>query len=53
MEDERSQFQVIVRLDTLLGDGQSDTLAVSTLELTSEQVTEPALEQGDDTAQEE
>jgi hypothetical protein len=42
-----------MRFYTLLGNRLCDSLAVSALELTSEKVAEPSLQQWDDTAQEE
>jgi hypothetical protein len=36
-----TQFQVIMRLDTLLRDGLRDTFAITALELTGEEVTKP------------
>lgn len=75
MHDGRTELEVEVRLDALLGDGLGDSvrslpsanilgswrrkrernapLGVPTLELTSEEVAQPALEEGDDTAEEE
>jgi hypothetical protein len=38
-----TQFQVIVRLNALLRDGLRDTLAVTALKLTGEEVTEPRI----------
>lgn len=42
-----------MRLDSLLRDSQSDTLAVSPFKLTSQQVAQPSLKQRDDSSQEE
>lgn len=42
VHDGGAQFEVIVGLDTLLGDSLRDTLAVTTLELTGKQIAEPA-----------
>lgn len=42
-----------MRVDTLLRDRLGDALRVAALELSSEEVAEPTLEQRDDTAQEE
>jgi len=36
-----TQFQVIMRLDTLFRDGLRDAFAVTALELTGEEVTKP------------
>ena len=51
--DGSTQLQVEVRLDTLLGDRLGDSLRVSSLELSGQQVVEPSLEQGNDTSHEE
>jgi hypothetical protein len=51
--DSSAKLQVEVRFDTLLRDCLGNTLAVSALELTREQVTEPALQERDDSAHEE
>eukprot|EP00123_Amoebidium_parasiticum_P018100 comp24100_c1_seq1/m.43517 comp24100_c1_seq1/g.43517 ORF comp24100_c1_seq1/g.43517 comp24100_c1_seq1/m.43517 type:complete len:308 (+) comp24100_c1_seq1:5498-6421(+) len=49
----RTQLQVKVRLHTLLGDRLGNALAVSPLKLTGQKVPQPALQEGDDAAQEE
>ena len=53
VHDGGAELEVEVRLDALLGDRLGDALGVPALELTGEQVAEPALEQRDDAAQEE
>lgn len=53
MHDSGSKFQIIVRLDTLFGDGFCNAFAVPALELTSEQVSEPSLKEWYDTPHEE
>jgi len=41
VHDSSAQFEVVVRLDTLLRNRLGDALAVSPFELTSEQVSKP------------
>lgn len=53
VHDRRAELEVEVRVDTLLRDRLGDALRVAALELSSEEVAEPTLEQRDDTAQEE
>jgi hypothetical protein len=48
-----SQLEVVLGLYSLLGHGLCDAFAVTALELTREEVTQPSLEQGDDTSKEE
>jgi hypothetical protein len=48
-----SELQVVVRLDTLFGDGFCNTFAISALELTGEQVTKPSFKKRHDTPHEE
>ena len=48
-----AELQVKVTLHALLGDGLCHALANTSLELTGQQVAQPALQQRDDTAQEE
>ena len=42
VHDSGTKFQIVVRLDTLLRNRLRNTLAVTTFELTSKQVAEPA-----------
>ena len=49
----RTELQVKVTLHSLLGDGLGHAFADTALELSSQQVAQPALQQRDDTAQEE
>ena len=51
--DRSPQFKVEMRFHTLLGDGLGNALAMTTLELAREQVSEPSLKEGDDTTHEE
>lgn len=51
--DGGTQFEIEVRLDTLLGDGLGDSLRVSPFKLPGQQVVQPSFEQGDDTSHEE
>lgn len=53
VHDGRTEFEIEMRLDTLLRDSLCDSLRVTTFELTSEQVAEPSLEERDDTTKEE
>lgn len=48
-----SELEVEVALNPLLGDRLGDTLGVTTLELTRQQVTQPALQKGSDATHEE
>lgn len=45
VHDSRTKLQIIVRLDTLLRDSLRDAFAVATLELTSQQISEPDKEE--------
>jgi hypothetical protein len=49
----RTKLEVEVRVNPLLRNCLRDTLRVTSLELTREEVTEPAFEEGNDTAEEE
>ncbi|RUP50906.1 hypothetical protein BC936DRAFT_137166 [Jimgerdemannia flammicorona] len=53
VHDGGAELEVIVGLDALLGDGLCDTFGVTTLEMTGEQVAEPALQERHNTAHEE
>jgi hypothetical protein len=53
VHDSRTEFQVVVRLDTLLGDRLGNTFAVTTFKLTGEEISEPPLKERDDAAHEE
>lgn len=53
MHNGSAELKIVVRLDTLLRDRLRDTLTVTTLELTREQVAEPTLEERDDATHEE
>ena len=48
-----SEFEIVVTLNSLFSDCFSDPLTVSSLELSSQQVTQPSLQQRDNTTQEE
>lgn len=53
MHDGSTQLEIVVGLDTLLGHCLGNALGVTTLEMSCQQVSEPALQQWYDTAQEE
>mmetsp|Transcript_39887 Transcript_39887/g.113149 ORF Transcript_39887/g.113149 Transcript_39887/m.113149 type:complete len:527 (-) Transcript_39887:833-2413(-) len=53
VHDSSAQLQVEVAFNPLLGDGLCHTLRLPALELPSQQVPKPALQQGDDATQEE
>lgn len=53
VHDRGTELEIVVRLNTLLRHRLGDTLRITALELTGEQVAEPALEQGHDAAHEE
>lgn len=53
VHDSSTELQIIMRLNTLLRHRLRDTLAITTFELTSEQVPKPSLEQRNDTTHEE
>ena len=53
VHDGGSQFQIEMTLDSLLGDGFRHALGVTTLELTREQIAQPAFQQRRDAAHEE
>ena len=48
-----SELEIVVTLNSLFSDCFSDPLTVSPLELSSQQVTQPSLQQRDNTTQEE
>ena len=52
VHDGGAELEVEVGLDALLGDREGDALGAPPFELAREQVAQPALEQGDDAAQE-
>jgi len=47
VRDRRPEFQVVMRLDALLGDCLGDALAVATFELAGEEVSEPSFKKRD------
>jgi len=53
VHDSCSKFEIEVRFDTLFRNRLCNSLRVTTFELTSEQVTEPSLEERNDTTEEE